>query len=545
MIMQPEYLGCMHQTRISFSRALIRKMIAEKWKIKNSLFELDEKGFGYVTYEIYALDKIYTFIIFSEDLPEEIRNDRVIAEKWDLTCSLYDGLVQNKDIDYLRDNITRQESGRFDSKVLTLSRANKSMRIFKQVIDSLSTGKQPDIKNIRKIGYLIRTTAVYGNGKFGISDFPNLKNTPLSYCFSAQMLTVYLLRHFCIEWIEHIAKNINRKKFVKLSSNVSRFLGVGNSTGLGMAPFLIKHPFLINQWFQVKEQLIEKILTQKEISEERYQQFLFWLKHCLHYFEKIEVIDKRQNQKNILICYNLKKILKKIQNQRLDFKEIETYIQEKLRDYETLEVFYSVLLEIHPEWTDRQNIQEQFLSNQCFELIPNQKIIDFWYILNKSYSWALEYDFTLQDENHYFWYRSEEKEEPRLGERYIAEGEDEKEVKIDIARQVWYLNQALLNFPKENLEQSISFFLIKNPKFRTIIARVQSLQDYPYAEIRGNILKKGFIPIDILRAKLAFFGAVKFDPKSDKWLRITLFQGSPLIVNEQVENKDNWFMYFA
>ena len=34
--------------------------------------------------------------------------------------------------------------------------------------------------------------------------------------------------------------------------------------------------------------------------------------------------------------------------------------------------------------------------------------------------------------------------------------------------------------------------------------------------------------IDMLRLKLSFFGAVKFDPRSDKWLRISMFQGAPL-----------------
>ena len=32
----------------------------------------------------------------------------------------------------------------------------------------------------------------------------------------------------------------------------------------------------------------------------------------------------------------------------------------------------------------------------------------------------------------------------------------------------------------------------------------------------------------MLRAKLSFFGASKFDPKSDRWIRITLYQGAPL-----------------
>ena len=33
----------------------------------------------------------------------------------------------------------------------------------------------------------------------------------------------------------------------------------------------------------------------------------------------------------------------------------------------------------------------------------------------------------------------------------------------------------------------------------------------------------------LLRAKLSFLGANRFDPKGDLWVRVTFFQGSPLI----------------
>ena len=47
------------------------------------------------------------------------------------------------------------------------------------------------------------------------------------------------------------------------------------------------------------------------------------------------------------------------------------------------------------------------------------------------------------------------------------------------------------------------------------------------------------MPIDMLRLKLSFFGAVKFDPKSNKWLRISMFQGAPL-PNELKKFNDYW-----
>jgi hypothetical protein len=35
------------------------------------------------------------------------------------------------------------------------------------------------------------------------------------------------------------------------------------------------------------------------------------------------------------------------------------------------------------------------------------------------------------------------------------------------------------------------------------------------------------MPIDLLRAKLSFFGATRFDPRSDRWVRICMFSGAP------------------
>ena len=52
-------------------------------------------------------------------------------------------------------------------------------------------------------------------------------------------------------------------------------------------------------------------------------------------------------------------------------------------------------------------------------------------------------------------------------------------------------------------------------------------------------------PIDLLRFKLAFFGASKFDPKSELWTRITLFQGAPLPDQFVGKDSDEWAFPFC
>ena len=89
---------------------------------------------------------------------------------------MHDGTPNSEDIKRLKNEVPKQEVGRLSFKELTLSRANKSVRVFNHVVESLSEGNQPDLDLLSKVGYLYRTTAVYGSGKFGLADRFRIKN---------------------------------------------------------------------------------------------------------------------------------------------------------------------------------------------------------------------------------------------------------------------------------------------------------------------------------------------------------------------------------
>jgi hypothetical protein len=72
-----------------------------------------------------------------------------------------------------------------------------------------------------------------------------------------------------------------------------------------------------------------------------------------------------------------------------------------------------------------------------------------------------------------------------------------------------------------------------------VVRRCFIIEKFPYSEIQDNIIGANLVPIDMLRLKLSFFGAQKFDPRSDKWLRINMYQGAPLI-NELKTANDTW-----
>ena len=88
---------------------------------------------------------------------------------------------------------------------------------------------------------------------------------------------------------------------------------------------------------------------------------------------------------------------------------------------------------------------------------------------------------------------------------------------------------------------TVAEFLSKNSRHRHIVRRAFIVEKFPYSEIQDNTIGKNIMPIDMLRLKLSFFGALKFDPRSDKWLRICMFQGAPL--PDELKNYDEQWVY--
>ena len=78
------------------------------------------------------------------------------------------------------------------------------------------------------------------------------------------------------------------------------------------------------------------------------------------------------------------------------------------------------------------------------------------------------------------------------------------------------------------------------PQFWGIIRRIQTLADYVYGEVKDNVLSKNVLPINMLRFKLSFFGASRYDPKSDRWLRVSFYSGAPFLENLNKKNVEEW-----
>ena len=266
LVMKLDRLGSFHQSKLSFLRSFIREF--KNWEFQTKEFNLDNQGFGHIVYVVNNGQKQYSLICFSNHIEDSERSDRVIATKWDASFVLFDGVPAKEDIERLKANVPLQEQGRVSEKELCLSRANKSVRVFEHVVDKLSKGIQPDTKLLYSVGYLYRTTAVYGSGKFGLADRIKIQDREeLKGPFRLEMMLVYLARQFTFDVVNHVAHFRSPDKAIKLSEDIARNLGIGNSTGLGMAPFIVNHPALLNQWIIAKEKALKAIRSISSVSQ--------------------------------------------------------------------------------------------------------------------------------------------------------------------------------------------------------------------------------------------------------------------------------------
>ena len=538
ILMKLSKLGSFHQSKLSFLRSFLNEF--KDWEYRRDLFNLNQNGYGRAVYSFSKNNRTYSLICFANEIEDEERSDRVIATKWDAAFTLHDGIPTDQDIDRLANEVPKQEVGRLSYKELTLSRANKSLRLFNYVVDCLSNGQQPDVNNLSKVGYLYRTTAVYGSGKFGLADRFRIKNRDeILGPFRLEMMLVYLVRQFTFDQVNHIAKNKNPGLAVQLDPNICRNLGIGNSTGLGMAPFIVNHPELLNNWIFARETALKKIRQIEKVSNKDFNIFKDCLIKSLKNVTSWHTESEYQNNKIKSLLNDLEKFIDflnkgSLENKPFLFNEIYTWIEDNLND-ECIEYIVSMMMEPY------DNIVNPLLKNMSadeelsFNIPIDRTVEELRSIIEKNYPDILKIDFSKNENNQNFWFISKNKEEPRLADRYKDHGSD-LEQPLAIARDIKKLYEILF-ISKNSL--TIGKFLMDHNEYRHVVRRAFITEKFPYAEIQDNTIGSNLMPIDMLRLKLSFFGALKFDPRSDKWLRICMFQGAPL-PNELKSFDSHW-----
>jgi hypothetical protein len=519
-------MGAAHPTRLSFLRVLLRRIKKERWRFDRPVWDMDAKGVGRAVYRAIGPQRTYSLVAFAHDLPDHMRTDRVIATAWDATFALFDGTPTAEDIDRLEANVPLQEAGRVTARELSLSRANRSVRLFAHVVDRLADGRQPEHSEMVAVGYLMRTTAVYGSGKFGAADRERIADRPeLSEPFQAEMLSVWLTRAFSVDLVEHLAAAKGGQKAVRLDQDIKRDLGVGNSTGLGMAPFLVRHPVLLNNWMVAREEALARVRALPSATPDKVETL------------RLALLEAQSNAAKWQSKHPLQKA--KLSDLRSDLGQIEkrlkTWPGDEAQPWDSLwrwgdrltlegqEALLALLLEPHGDVVDDLASTMGADEADCFRIDGRMHVGDLRRVLEESFDWALSIDFEDPQQAARFWYVSEEKLEPRLGSRAQEVGA-ELEQPLCIARLAQELYRALSDWEQGTL---VAEFLLAEPDHRFMVRRAQVQDRFAYAEVRDNLIAEDMLPIDLMRCKLAFFGASRFDPRSDKWVRISLFQGEP------------------
>ena len=538
-VMRLDRMGSSFPTRLSFMRTLIRRMSEENWKFERTLRNVDKDGYGVSVYSAITPKRTYSLIAFTQEIPADMRTDRVIAEVWDATFSLFDGVPTQDDIDYLSNNTPLQEGGRYRPSELVLARANKSLRVFEDIISSLASGVQPDLELISSVGYLMRTTAVYGSGKFGCADREKIANREECKApFHIELLAVYLIRWFTIDMVEELAKERGGKKAVRLDKNISQFIGVGNSTGLGMAPFLLKHPTLIHNWVVAKETALARVRSIETALPSTIEVFLKSLRQASQHIDEWNVADEVQSARISLLTDEIQALRMWCEDESNIYRPypwngIYQYVEDNF-SLECQEMVVSLIIEPHGSIVD--DLADTMSTSSLPKFKADMTLSQLKEGVEDAYNWATTIDFSLEESQHHFWYYSEDKLEPRFGSKGVDEGV-EQEMPLAIGRDVHDLNKVLQVI---NEEMPIGEFVMMYPQFRHIIRRIQNTFERPYSEVQDNLLSESMRPLDLLRFKLAFFGASKFDPKSDLWTRISMYQGAPLPDQIQDSNHDCW-----
>ena len=537
-IMKLSRLGSFHQSKLSFLRSFLNEF--KEWEYKRDLFNLNENGFGEAVYSFKKNKRVYSLVCFANEIKDDERSDRVIATKWDAAFTLHDGVPTKNDIERLKNEVPKQEVGRLSYKELTLSRANKSVRIYNHVVESLSKGKQPDLNLLSKVGYLYRTTAVYGSGKFGLADRFRIKNREeINGPFRLEMMLVYLVRQFTFDQVNHVAYHKNPKTAVKLDDNICKNLGIGNSTGLGMAPFIVNHPTLLNNWILSREKALKKIREIKDVESQDSDLFIDCVKKSLKNITSWNTDSEYQQKKISSLLKDVEKFLNFIDKDfnfksEYPFNKIYQWLEDNTCE-ECIEYIVSIMMEpyndiINPLVKEMSSDEEKY-----FNIPTYRKVDELRNIIEAKYPNILDINFEEKENNKNFWFISKNKEEPRLADRFEEHG-SELEQPLAIARDIKKLYDKLL-VSKNSL--TIAEFLTSNSELRHVVRRAFIVEKFPYSEIQDNTIGKDLMPIDMLRLKLSFFGALKFDPRSDKWLRICMFQGAPL-PNELKSYDEQW-----
>lgn len=544
-LMRPERLAALQPSRMSITRSLMNRMIAERWDIRKVRFDVDATGSGTIVYSIKTPKQEFSFIAFSFPPSRTARTGRIIGRAWDMMGTLNEGPATDADIEAARHELPKLYRGRATPKALVWARANRSMRIFDQTLAALASGRQPSIEMLAQVCYLMRNTGLDGNGTFGTRSFPSLgKDHALGGVLQAQLVTAYLMREYSCDLVEHLAR-LQSDKAVPLDPAIRRFLGVGNGSALGLIFFIHRHPRLIGNWLAAREAAVAKAAALPAGKGDAHVDRLLSLVKRAINFRRQDRVVYEAIANSTAIAADLEKFaaaLAELRDTGLVAGRNETYplhaIARRLESDvtpEALETYRSLLIELVPEAADALAASVDGVDE--VNVVPTQTVAELTGLIKSQYQWALDIDMSGPDAYKYIWYKSETAEEPRRGAR--IEAPEALDLGFDICGGVQALLRDLEREPDKSL--SMARFLMRHPAHRYLVARIQALKELGYHTPFANINAENFTPIDLVRLMNAgLHGVDKTRDFLRRNLRGVLYHGAPSPDEIRAGKKDVW-----
>ena len=533
LMMRPERLAALQPSRISATRRFIKQLIEERWSFNKISFDIKADGAGEALYQIEAPGNwIFSVPILSFKPTQKGRTLRIIGAAWDMMGAMVEGRISEADFETFRQEAPKLYHGRATPDTLTWFRANRSTRFFDDSVAALAAGSQPDAEKLWNAGYAMRNSGVNGNGTFGTRTFRTLESDhPLRGSLVAEMLSAYMMRVFSIDLMNHLACEAGGITAVQLNPAMSRYLGVGNASAMGLMHFTSNWPKLINRWMLLREKCIERAKMLDLNAEPKLLDRLITLTERLIIYRDEDKTPYIRYPSGPKLATELCCVHKDLCSLRshLEVGVLEdpapligfcASIEERFHPH-TTETLLSLLIDLVPDYADQQirtlTINEEVVG------VPEMGAGELQELIRVEYAWVFKMNLDAPEAQHFIWYKSRNAEEPRRGPR--TDIDEKHELVLDVPRQVVELDAALVAAPSG---QSVSRFLIENPDLRKIVTRVQSLNGLPYHTPHADIMHRDFVPTHITKLLNSGLHGLDKTVEVGHHLCGVLFQGAPL-----------------
>lgn len=545
-LMKPGRLAAMQPSRLSGTRAMMNRMIAERWDIRCERFDVDETASGTIVYSIRTPRQEFSFIAFSFAPRPEGRTGRIIGRSWDMMGTLNEGPATEEQIAAARDEIPRLYRGRASENALVWCRSNRSMRVFDAVLDALAAGRQPAIEDLNGVCYLMRNTGLDGNGTFGTRSFPSINtgDHDLGGMLEAQLLLAYLMRELSCDLVEHLAR-LRSDGAVPLDPALRSYLGVGNGSALGLIFFVQKHPRLLDSWISARETAIAEALgLELGRGDARVDRLVALIGKAAR-FRREDRMMYETFAASATIADEITGLVPALEELRdagtIDGAAARFPLDllarraEATMEPESYETFLSLIMELVPERADALAAGVGGADELAVDATMTAGALRD--LLEDEYRWALDMDMAAPDAQDYVWYKSETAEEPRRGLR--AEIPEARDLGIDIPGHLQRLYRDLGDGPAD---RPVALFLLAHPEHRLMVARAQSLAGRHFHTPHANINSGSFVPIDLVRLmNVGLHGIDKTRDYLQRNLRGVLFDGAPTREQIRAGQGADWF----